>query len=1031
MPSSYDQIRAENIRGYGEHTHHLSFLGRLYSDRTHFVYELLQNAEDAGATKVEFALHAECLEIRHNGRPFNGEDVYGICGVGEGTKAEDLTKIGKFGIGFKSVYAYTSSPEIHSVGSDNREDFRINHYVRPEAVAARDPGNGWTTLIVLPFERDDVPPATANGEIAERLRGLSARTLLFLRSIEEIEYKVASGDTGIYLRETTPLSLARQVTVIGQGNGAEELESWLVFDQPLTPPDVEKHIYVEVAFKFEEDEKSKQKSVVAIPHSPLIVFFPTEKETSLGFLTQGPYRTTPARDNVPREDEWNAELIVKTAKLVINALARLKAMKLLTVAVLEAMPLDPEDFPEDGMFRPLYDEVRAAFSDKMLLPTEDGGFVMGRQAKLGRGEALRKLLPPKQLSQLYASKHELMWLSGDITVDRTPALREYLMREIGIVEITPERLALDISKEFLEAQDDDWMIEFYRFLKEQEALWRPKSWNHAVGSLRNKAIIRLEGGTHVAPFGNDDRPRAYLPDKSLSGEYPTVRTTLVKDAEAAEFLRRLGLRQVEDEDVVVKILNGWYRSETSAITEEAHLAHMKRFVSWYKKTSNLEPFTSAEAIYYLFCGRYGEKFYKARDCYLDVPYAKTDLSFVYDEERFAGDESWCKHGIWDGYAEIDGFVEFAEALGVSTNLHVQEMQVWITNPSWMKLQQGLGNPKRSSLAIDEDYTIPGLADFIEPPCKEVSLLIWRLMFSADPKVLTARYRPNANCDLREAPSTLVHILSNAKWIQGADGEFYAPNELTGYLISDAFTFEHGRQYDWLLKIGFGNDAQQTKEEYQQRQQHAQALGIKNPELIEWLKEIQDDEALIAEFKSQVEARRHTHTVAFPVRPVQDAERRSERVGERVASAPVKSYEPRTRSVRVSNSDIEPAVWLRNQYTNDEGKLVCQICHGEMPFRKRNGEHYFEAVELLSRDELPQELAVQYLALCPLCAAKYKEFVKRDPDAVAELLGKLTTTDQPEVRVHFQEEDAIIRFVETHWHDLKVVLKERHKRPVSA
>ena len=43
---------------------------------------------------------------------FDDRDVRGVCGVGEGTKADDLTKIGKFGIGFRAVYAYTSMPEV-------------------------------------------------------------------------------------------------------------------------------------------------------------------------------------------------------------------------------------------------------------------------------------------------------------------------------------------------------------------------------------------------------------------------------------------------------------------------------------------------------------------------------------------------------------------------------------------------------------------------------------------------------------------------------------------------------------------------------------------------------------------------------------------------------------------------------------------------------------------------------------------------------------------------------------------------------
>src|SRR2546426_7489451 len=39
----------------------------------------------------------------HHGAPFTEGDVRGICGIAESTK--DLTAIGRFGIGFKSVYA--------------------------------------------------------------------------------------------------------------------------------------------------------------------------------------------------------------------------------------------------------------------------------------------------------------------------------------------------------------------------------------------------------------------------------------------------------------------------------------------------------------------------------------------------------------------------------------------------------------------------------------------------------------------------------------------------------------------------------------------------------------------------------------------------------------------------------------------------------------------------------------------------------------------------------------------------------------
>ena len=56
MPADYDKIRAENITRYGTDTAVLDLLGQLYSDRTHFIFELIQNAEDAGARELAFEL---------------------------------------------------------------------------------------------------------------------------------------------------------------------------------------------------------------------------------------------------------------------------------------------------------------------------------------------------------------------------------------------------------------------------------------------------------------------------------------------------------------------------------------------------------------------------------------------------------------------------------------------------------------------------------------------------------------------------------------------------------------------------------------------------------------------------------------------------------------------------------------------------------------------------------------------------------------------------------------------------------------
>ena len=177
--------------------------------------------------------------------------------------------------------------------------------------------------------------------------------------------------------------------------------------------------------------------------------------------------------------------------------------------------------------------------------------------------------------------------------------------------------------------------------------------------------------------------------------------------------------------------------------------------------------------------------------------------------------------------------------------------------------------------------------------------------------------------------------------------------------------------------------------------------------------------LILQFKPVV----NKEKPVFPTRTVANPERRQERLPEQLGTAPEKDYEQRERSVRTTRGTVDPGLWLRNQYTNEAGQMICQICEKEMPFRKRDREYYFEAVEALSRDYFAKEYEAQFLALCPLCAAMYKEFVKQDEGAMETFKNALMNSDKPEVSLQLGGLSTSVRFVESHWHDVRTILQE--------
>ena len=164
---------------------------------------------------------------------------------------------------------------------------------------------------------------------------------------------------------------------------------------------------------------------------------------------------------------------------------------------------------------------------------------------------------------------------------------------------------------------------------------------------------------------------------------------------------------------------------------------------------------------------------------------------------------------------------------------------------------------------------------------------------------------------------------------------------------------------------------------------------------------------------------------FPSRTLSNPDRRQEKLSENLNAAPNKKYQMRQSSVRITRGEIEPDVWLRNQYTNETEHMICQICKDMMPFKKSNGDYYFEAVEAFTKDHFPKEYEAQFLALCPLCAARYKEFIKRDEDAIKKLKNELVNSTEPEIPLQLGELVTSIQFVEIHYHDIKTILEEEN------
>jgi hypothetical protein len=763
VPADYGKIRDENIARYGWDTAVLDLLGQLYSERTHFIFELVQNAEDAGATELTFELFEDRLEVTHDGRPFTEADVRGICGVGRSGKSGDLTKIGKFGIGFKSVYAYTKNPRVYS--SDER--FRIENYVRPFSADPLDepvPG----TLFVFPFDHDTVPAAMAVAEISSALTGIEPAALLFLRNIECVRIRGA-GIAGSVLERTTVrrTSSSRHVTLAkGRGRG----EEWFVWHRQLGELG---HPALRVEIAFLVGTANGERRLVKRDASPLVVFFPTQKETFLGFLVQGPYRTTPARDNVPEHDPSNQALVRETAALLADVLTELRDDGLFTVDVLQALPLDPARFQPGTMFRPLFDSVRTALAADKLIPAAGGGYAGAGELKLAGGTGLRELLLPDQLGALYGAGRPLAFAYDSITESRTPLLWRYLREEIGIEEVTPEAVAGRVTREFLVAQSDAWTRRFYEFLHRSPALWREPDPGEQPGPARARPIIRLEDGSHVTPFDSAGRPAAYLPGPAVTG-VPTVRRAVADFPAARQFLEAL---RFTEPDVVAEVLesilprySGLEVADLDAEQHEADLECVMRALAEAAAGRRQQLLERLQQTAFLV----GESAATGEKRLLTPAslYQRTkELEIYFDgnpDSWFADDA----YGPW--LVQLRG-------MGVRENV---ELRTRDTNQlGYVVIADEFGRHERGIEGFDPGAEIDGLGFALRHPSHARSEYVWNALLAPNWHLVAGVVEKSVRQEFldssRENVTSAVGMAATGEtWLPGPDGTFHRPAELS-------------------------------------------------------------------------------------------------------------------------------------------------------------------------------------------------------------------------------------------------------------
>lgn len=103
-----DQIRRKKEKEKSQDRDNLlKIVSNLSGEDVHFIFELIQNADDVGAENIYFEFNKRSVIVHNDGKKFTKDDVWNVCSAG---RARKKNKIGFFGIGFKSVFVVSDCP---------------------------------------------------------------------------------------------------------------------------------------------------------------------------------------------------------------------------------------------------------------------------------------------------------------------------------------------------------------------------------------------------------------------------------------------------------------------------------------------------------------------------------------------------------------------------------------------------------------------------------------------------------------------------------------------------------------------------------------------------------------------------------------------------------------------------------------------------------------------------------------------------------------------------------------------------------
>ena len=400
QPDYFTRIRSDAAKIWDQLERQLELAGpwrqlfiQVQSPR-HVLSELLQNADDAGATEATVEIDGGEFIFSHNGEDFSEEQFASICRFGFSNK-RTLHTIGFRGVGFKSTFSLGSA--VRLVTPTLSVAFHQRRFTEPIWMESPGTLDGRTEI------RVDIQNELVQQELGKNLRewGDSPASLLFFNNIRCLRLQ------------------DQEIRWESQGAGPIEGSEWMAVSN--TP--IKKYLIIRSCEEaFPEDALNEIKSERMTPDDDttfppcrveivlgmegrLFVVLPTGVLTQLPFACNAPFIQDPARMKIrdPVVSPTNGWLLKRVGELAADAMLAWVGKKALDVGergqAYGLLPdIDREDNSIEGSCGALVEEsFEARITGARFLITETNELVPSGKC-LGVPHELLGVWSPEQIT---------------------------------------------------------------------------------------------------------------------------------------------------------------------------------------------------------------------------------------------------------------------------------------------------------------------------------------------------------------------------------------------------------------------------------------------------------------------------------------------------------------------------------------------------------------------------------------------------------------------------------------------------------